>query len=144
VAESKKEKNIRETRIETTLKFILVVALFFAGVKLFMVSPNAANDLETKHKDSSISREDFAKCLNEKGLIMYGDDTCDHCLAQKKMFGTSFENINYVNCYFDKDKCDAQGITGYPTWVMGDQKISGVQKFANLAAISGCSAPIEE
>lgn len=143
--EQPKGKTKSQERLKVALKFIVVMALLAAGFKLFIFNSNSGqiND-ETKHKDAGISREDFAKCLNEKGLIMYGVDTCEFCLAQKKMFGSAFEKINYINCYFDKDKCATEGVTGYPLWVIGERRVSGIQKFTNLAALTGCTEPTEE
>ncbi len=140
MTELPKVKNIKRTRVEIAIRFILVVALVAGFIKLFAWNSPGAISEETKHKETSITTEDFAKCLNGKGLIMYGDDTCEKCQAQKKMFGDAFSEINYVNCYFEKDKCAAAGVTGYPMWVIEEKKLSGLQKFSNLSALTGCEA----
>lgn len=144
MVEKPKTKSKINEKVEIALKFILVVAVLLAFGKMYFIDSNSANfDDETKHKEASLSRENFAKCLNEKGLIMYGIDTCEYCQAQKKMFGSAFGKINYINCDFDKEKCKAAEITGYPMWTNGENKITGLQKFANLSALTGCAVPIE-
>lgn len=80
----------------------------------------------------------FATCTNEKGLVMYGTDWCPHCQNQKALFGSSFENVNFVNCDFNEAECNTNGVTGYPTWKLGIQKFSGVQSLEKLAALTGC------
>lgn len=127
------------------LKFFLALVLLVAGAKVIFFSDNSPVNLsdETKHKAGAAASVDFAKCLNEKGAIMYGIDTCEHCQMQKKMFGDAFENIKYINCYFEKERCAAEGIPGYPVWQIGNKKISGIQTFSSLSALTGCMEPIQ-
>jgi hypothetical protein len=40
----------------------------------------------------------FADCLTESGAKMYGTDWCPHCKNQKKLFGSSFDKVDYINC----------------------------------------------
>ena len=93
--------------------------------------------------------DDFAKCLTEKGVKMYGAYWCSHCQNQKKMFGKSWKFVDYVECATPgsdspKDVCVAAGVTGYPTWSFGvDRKVSGELTFEQLASFSGCELPNE-
>ncbi len=86
-------------------------------------------------------RAAFAACLSSKGLVMYGEDTCEKCQLQKGMFEEDFQRIHYINCYIHKDECDKTGIQGYPMWMYNGQSLPGVQTFQNLALFSGCPAP---
>ena len=83
--------------------------------------------------------DDFATCLSEAGIIMHGTDWCSHCQAQKAMFGSSFDYVNYVNCDFNKETCLIAGVTGYPTWTIDGQNYPGQQPLAKLASLSGCA-----
>lgn len=143
-----KQNEIRKTKLglDIALWFFLVIIILLVGWKIFnsmnLWDPNDRNNNdETNHKEGNTSREDFAKCLNQEGLIMYGIDTCEFCQAQKKMFGLAFEKVNYINCEFDQEKCRMAGITVYPVWQIGDKKSSGVKNFATLAEMSGCTQP---
>jgi glutaredoxin len=84
----------------------------------------------------------FAQCLTDKGAVMYGNDTCPHCLDQKKDFKGSFDKITYVECRRDFEACQKAGVTSTPTWVIHDKNHVGRQKLTELAKISGC--PLNE
>lgn len=82
--------------------------------------------------------DEFAQCLTEKGTVMYGTDWCHYCQAQKKLFGRSFEFIDYKNCDFNKIACDEAGVEGYPTWEINNTNYAGVQPLDKLAGLTGC------
>ena len=83
--------------------------------------------------------DDFARCLAQKGVTMYGADWCPHCLNEKRAFGSSFKYVPYVECPDEPKKCLAQGINGYPTWIFPDgKKLEGEQGIEKLAQESGC------
>jgi len=71
----------------------------------------------------------FAKCLTEKGAVMYGEDWCQYTQGQKAMFGKSFKYINY------QIKTD---LRKRPTWVINEESYETVQSFDRLAALTGC------
>jgi len=71
----------------------------------------------------------FAKCLTEKGVIMYGEDWCPYTNAQKGMFGKSFKHITYVV------KTD---LKLRPTWEINGENYETVQSFQRLSALTGC------
>jgi len=73
--------------------------------------------------------DEFAKCLTEKGVVMYGEDWCQYTNAQKNMFGNSFKYINY------QIKTD---LVKRPTWVIDGEKYATVQSFQRLSALTGC------
>jgi len=77
--------------------------------------------------------DNFAKCLAEKGAVMYGAmQWCKYTQAQKAMFGKSFEYVNY------HEFGDLPGIKTTPTWVINGQWQENVQSFDKLAALTGC------
>jgi len=82
--------------------------------------------------------DSFAKCLTEKGAVMYGTYWCQHCKNQKAMFGSSFQYVNYVECTQQESLCQANGIEGYPTWVINGNKYSGEKPLETLASLTGC------
>jgi glutaredoxin len=89
--------------------------------------------------------DDLATCITDSGAIMYGTEWCPHCKDQKEAFGSSFENINYIDCDKDKQTCTDAGITGYPTWIMGDgEHLIGTQSIAVLADKTACELPTNE
>lgn len=110
-----------------------VVGIIFMGI-IFWIKRD--NNVQAGPLDN------FAQCLSDKGLVMYGADWCPHCQTQKNMFGKSFKNINYVECPQDPKKCLAAGIGGYPTWIVNGEKLVGEQKLENLSRAGGCPLPI--
>ena len=77
--------------------------------------------------------DNFAKCLTEKGAVMYGAmDWCKYTQGQKAMFGKSFKYINYHEFQ------DLPGIRKTPTWVINGAWHENVQSFDKLAAVTEC------
>lgn len=82
----------------------------------------------------------FARCLTEKGVVMYGAEWCPHCQNQKKLFGSSFQYVTYVECPKEPKVCLEKNITGYPTWLTASgMKLEGEQRLEKLAEVTGCS-----
>ncbi len=87
---------------------------------------------------------ELAKCLTEKGVVMYGASWCPHCQNQKVMFGGDWQFVTYQECDAnspggDRQKCLAAGVTSYPTWkVPGQEPLIGEQSFYTLAKASNC------
>ena len=78
--------------------------------------------------------DSFAKCLTEKGAIMYGAiEWCKYTKEQAGMFGKSFKYIDYKNY---KERSD---ITITPTWIINGERLERVQSFDRLAGLTGCS-----
>ena len=69
---------------------------------------------------------------------MYGTDWCPHCKDQKKLFGNSFQYIDYIDCDWNKEDCREAGIKGYPTWIINGEKYAGEQELDRLASLMGC------
>lgn len=104
---------------------IIAVIAIFNKNKVNIVKQGFYEGQMTLEKMSEISfcpltsdKDAFAKCLTEKGWVMYGAAWCSHCVAQKALFGTSFQFIKYVECPDNIQLCTDKGVNGYPTWVV--------------------------
>ncbi len=90
---------------------------------------------------SSSDQLQLTEHLRRIGVIFYGAWWCPACFRQKSLFGQQAgERLPYVEC--DKtdagrERCRAAGIKAYPTWVLGDQRIEGVQSIEELKRWSG-------
>jgi len=82
--------------------------------------------------------DDFAKCLKEKGVVIYGNDYCEYTMKQLGFFGKSREYLNYVKCIDNKKLCDEKDIKVTPTWEINGAMYPQVQTFEALSKISGC------
>ncbi len=82
----------------------------------------------------------FAKCLTEKGVVMYSSKYCTHCRNQKKMFGDAFKYVTYVECT-ESTLCQEKGIRGVPTWEIDGKMYTGERPLETISYLSGC--PLE-
>ena len=85
-----------------------------------------------------IASDSFAQCLAEKGAKMYGTEWCSHCNDQKEMFGEAFRFIDFIDCDADRSICNAEKITGYPTWQINGQNFQGTKSLKALSELSSC------
>ena len=90
----------------------------------------------------------FARCTAERGARMYGAFWCPHCEEQKELFGSSFQDVNYIECGVkgntraQSQVCKDAGIKNYPTWEFADQsRIAAKESFEFLSAKTGCPLP---
>lgn len=84
------------------------------------------------------SYDDFAKCLTEKGVVVYGNNFCQYTAKQMNFFGKSKEYLNYVKCIDNKDLCDSKNIRKTPTWEINGKFYPEVRTFKELSELSGC------
>ncbi len=115
------------------MKKIIWIVLFFvisAVALVFIFWPK--EQVEGKY-------DSFAQCLTDNGVVMYGAYWCPHCQNEKKAFGESFRLVNYVECTQETDKCLAEKINGYPTWIFNDgRRFEGEMGLEKLSEASGC------
>jgi hypothetical protein len=90
----------------------------------------------TENAISEAGLEDFARCLTEKGVKMYGSVTCLHCANQKALFKDAFKYINYIECLSNPEQCS--GLEGVPAWEINGKIAIGEQSLNKLAELSGC------
>ncbi|MAH03200.1 hypothetical protein CMI39_00225 [Candidatus Pacearchaeota archaeon] len=82
--------------------------------------------------------DDFANCLSDIGVVVYGNDFCRFTNEQLNFFGKSKENLNYIKCFDNKKLCNEKGIEITPTWEINGKMYEQVQDFEKLSQISGC------
>ena len=81
--------------------------------------------------------------LDETGAKFYGAYWCPRCQEQKALFKASAERLPYVECSPGgrggplTKACAAENIRNYPTWTIGDRRMTGLQKPRILAGASG-------
>ena len=106
---------------------------------IFLLSVSTIVYFAIQPKNSNKNYDEFAKCLAQKKITMYGAKWCSHCLDEKKAFGNSFQYVPYVECSDDPQKCIDMNITGTPTWIFSNEKrFVGKQGLEKLSAESDC------
>lgn len=114
--------------------FGLILVLIVAGTGFWAFSASQAPG----------QYDDFAKCLTDNGVKMYGAYWCPHCNNQKELFGNSFKHVTYIECAIQGSndqtaECKAAGVDTYPTWQFTDSsRMTGELSLAILAQKSGC------
>ena len=92
---------------------------------------------------SPVEAKTLAARLKAAGAQMYGAFWCSHCYDQKQIFGKdAMAEFPYVECFPDGWKqgieiaaaCKAADLNGFPTWVIGGQRIEGAQSLDTLQA----------
>lgn len=82
--------------------------------------------------------DELAKCLTEKGVVVYGNDFCQYTAKQLNYFGKSKQYLNYVKCSENETLCNEKGVRVTPTWEIKGQTYPQVQTFERLSQLSGC------
>ncbi|MBI2452415.1 hypothetical protein HYV50_05055 [Candidatus Pacearchaeota archaeon] len=120
----------------------VIIGLFIAVLIFFLVKPNITGNVI-----ATGSYDEFAQCLKNNGVKMYGAYWCPHCNNQKAMFESSWKYINYVECSLPNNAgqtqvCNNAGIEAYPTWEFGNGKrMTGELSLEQLSQNSGCGLP---
>lgn len=121
--EEKKSK-INPKKYFIFISVVLIVILLSLSVFSYMKKPG--------------KYDEFAKCLTEKGAVIYGNDYCSYTNSQMGYFGKSKKYLNYVKCSENQKLCDDKNIDITPTWEIKGEMYPQVQTFERLAVISGC------
>jgi hypothetical protein len=90
--------------------------------------------------------DNFARCLSQKGIKMYGAYWCPHCSEQKAMFDASFQYAPYIECGIQgntakiQQECTDAGIKHFPTWQFPPlgERVEGAIPLEDLSLRSGC------
>lgn len=128
--------NQQKSKIALLLTCVCLLGGLFAESS-FSKSRNAKQVLAKT--EFSEEEKQYAQCLQEKGITMYGTSWCPHCKEQKAVFGELFNQVNYVDCDKDPKTCRDKKITGYPTWLLPSGKEVDPGTIADVAKASGCT-----
>lgn len=121
-------------KLKLTILILLLGVLVLSSCQSTGQATGVASDL-----DQSSNERILANCLTEKGVKMYGAFWCPHCVNQKELFKDAKDLVPYVECTEEKEVCQREGISGYPTWKFSDgTSLSGPQSLTLLAKKSGC------
>lgn len=130
--ESKKAEPSREkSATKKSNKKVIIISIVSALLVLAGISIGVS--FANSNKAGPV--DDFAKCLKEKGAIMYGASFCQYSHAQKGMFGNSFKYVDY------RDFSEDSNVKKTPTWIINGMYYQNVQTFDRLSALTGCSLP---
>ena len=87
------------------------------------------------NRSPALVSKDTAQCIGENSEL-YVQLGCHACETQEKMFGNNYEYLNIIDCFYERDKCSE--ITVTPTWIINEEKYTGVQTIEELKELTGC------
>ena len=103
-------------------------------------------------RNQEVSRErlvKFAKCITEKGWVLYSSFTCSACRAQVELFGQATAHLKIIECNphapdTQVQQCLEKKIRHTPTWLMEKngaefKRFKGFKKLEDLAFMTGCA-----
>ena len=95
-----------------------------------------------KNVVATVNLDEFAQCLADKNVTMYGTEWCVYCQKEKKNFGDSFRLVPHVDCGKEPNKCAENKIEATPTWIFSDgHRLVGLQGLEKLSQESSCPLP---
>ena len=123
----------------TSLKEALVIAaLLVGGLHLHY---GGVFDAAAGPEDPQLQA--LAIHLADKGVKFYGAYWCPRCQQQKAVFEASAKRLPYVECSSGgrgsalTKACAAENVKSYPTWIIGERRLTGLQTPRSLAAATG-------
>ena len=126
----KTESNIKKNAIEKPKNNKKIILISIVLVVIVLIAVGIGYGYINSKKPGPL--DDFAKCLTEKGAVMYGASWCQYTQAQKRMFGNSMRFIDY------RDFSENSEVKVTPTWFINGQKYEKTQSLDRLAAVTGC------
>ena len=123
----------------TSVKEAAVVAVLLVGVLHMHYS--GVFDASAGPEDPQLQA--LAMHLEKTGAKFYGAYWCPRCQEQKAVFGSSAKRLPYVECSSGgrgsalTAPCVKNEIKSYPTWIIGERRLTGLMKPHELADASG-------
>lgn len=137
------------------LKLFLVMGLIGLFIA-WAITYSALKDMESSllasiaqieklsQRSENSSLENFAQCLTQKGIKLYGSSRDALSQEQRAMFGKAINYLTYIECIEPESKellfeCQVEGIKTFPTWEFtSKERKSGVFSLEELKELSGC------
>jgi protein-disulfide isomerase len=111
---------------DTKVYLILVAIILIIIIGIFAIKKNSGSP-EIK----------LAECIG-KNSIIYIQNGCSACKTQEDLFGDNYKYLNKIDCKVEIQKCIDADITKTPTWVINNEKYSGVQTIEKLKELTNC------
>ncbi len=123
---------------------IVLIILFLA--RIFFVSDFnfLSAFISLNLSENKFPLDDFAKCLSENEVKIYGTSWDGHTKNQKNLFGKSFKYLNYIECMSEEkgemtSLCKSEEIKAFPTWTFPNgSRIIGESSLGKLSELSQC------
>ena len=126
------------------MKRLLISLFTVLSLPNAVISSHLNNHKELKVTSESTKESiEFAKYLNDSGVVKYSAYWCPNCLNQSELFGKqAYNELNVVECARDginsqTQLCIDKKIQGFPTWEINGKLILGVLSLKELSKLTG-------
>ncbi len=122
---------------------VLLITIILINANKQSITGNIVEASDKSETTDTVSLEEFAQCLTDKGVKLYGAFWCPHCNNQKQAFKEGLANLTYVECALPEggqtQACKEAGIRAYPTWIFQNGKrVEGELSLERISQLSGC------
>jgi hypothetical protein len=115
---------------------LIIGALIICLVSLSVILILLDRDKIPKLSPAERELQEFQKCVNDSGLILYGRYNSQVFLAQKESLGDYFDLIPFIDCVNQRRECE--GILLIPAWKLNEQVYYGSFSKDVLIKLMGC------
>ena len=133
-------KSTTKVAISVIILIVLTAGFYYASRTITNVTGKGILGGIIKEDETDIDR--FAKCLREKGVMVFVNEDCPAWIKQKEIFGSSVQYLDIVKCEEYGATCTEYGIEedefSIPTWRINNKNYLGFQTLEDLSEISGC------
>ena len=126
------------------MKRLLITLFTVLALPNAVISSHLNNQKELKVTSESTNESiEFAKYLNDNGVVKYSAYWCPNCLNQSELFGKqAYKELNVVECARDGKNsqtqlCIDKKIQGFPSWEINGKIIIGVKTLKELSKLTG-------
>lgn len=121
-----------EKKNKVVVSFFIIIALV-AGLYVFSGwFSRTTGYIVGEDQDDSL-----AKCMTQKGVVLYTTDSCPECKRQKSLFGaSSYKYIDKIDCSYERPLC--LNLQLLPAWSINSEFYYGVKSTEELRVLSGC------
>ena len=126
------------------MKRLLITLFTVLALPNALISSHLNNQKELKVTSESTKESiEFAKYLNDNGVVKYSAYWCPNCLNQSELFGKqAYKELNVVECARDGKNsqtqlCIDKKIQGFPSWEINGKIIIGVKTLKELSKLTG-------
>ena len=126
------------------MKRLLIPLLTVLALPINVNSSHLRNQNELLVTSESTKESiEFAKFLNDNGVVKYSAYWCPNCLNQSEFFGKqAYKELNVVECARDGKNsqtqlCIDKKIKGFPSWEINGKIILGVKTLKELSTLTG-------
>lgn len=134
-------KPVIRTLITIGILIILVISFYYASKTISEVTGKSILGWLIKtnvDRDEDEKLDNFAKCLTDKGAVLYIKNGCRHCKAQEEDFGTAIQYLKIVECTEQIQLCEEKQLIRVPAWEIDGKLYYGRTELQDLAKLAGC------